>query len=133
MKVYLETSAAAKLLVEEQESEALANHLDRLAPDDTLVSSVVLEIELRRLGMRLDLSQRTISALLERVGLIEANRSLFTEAGLLPGSGLLSLDALHLATAIRAEADVLIGYDQRLLEHAETLGIGVLSPGRPGG
>lgn len=36
MTVYLKTSGAAKLLVEEDESRALADHLDRLEPDCAL-------------------------------------------------------------------------------------------------
>lgn len=51
--------------------------------------------------------------LLARVALVEPQRSLFHEAGLLPGASLRSLDALHLATALRIDAAVVVAYDVR--------------------
>lgn len=57
-----------------------------------------------------------------------SSRSLFHEAGLLPGTHLRSLDALHLATALHVDADTLVAYDTRLLEAARSLGLGTHSP-----
>ena len=128
MSVYLDTSAAAKLLVEEAESEALAAHLDGIGGEQDLVSSALLETELRRLAVRLALDQSAVSDLLARVDLVDPPRSLFHEAGLLPGPRLRSLDALHLATALRVDADTLVAYDARLLDAARSLGLGVHSP-----
>ncbi|MBV8539771.1 MAG: hypothetical protein JO364_15825 [Pseudonocardiales bacterium] len=48
--------------------------------------------------------------LLERFDLVETDRSLHREAGLLPGRRLHNLDALHLATALRVGADVMVTY-----------------------
>lgn len=127
MTVYLDTSAATKFLVHEQESDALARYLDGLADDEDLVSSALLETELRRVAVREDVSQESVSAILARVGLVEPTRSLFHEAGLLPGGTLRSLDALHLATALRLDA-VVVAYDRRMLESARSLGLDVLSP-----
>ena len=59
--------------------------------------------ELRRLAVREDLDQSSVSVLLDRLDLAELPRSLMYEAGLLPGKRLRSLDALHLATALRVE------------------------------
>ena len=54
MRHYVDTSAAAKLLVAETESDALAEFLDRALVDgDAVGSSLLLETELRRLGVRL--------------------------------------------------------------------------------
>ena len=128
MSVYLDTSAAAKLLVEEAESEALAAHLDGIGGEQDLVSSALLETELRRLAVRLALDQSAVSDLLARVDLVDPPRPLFHEAGLLPGPRLRSLDALHLATALRVDADTLVAYDARLLDAARSLGLGVHSP-----
>jgi hypothetical protein len=62
LTVYIEISAAAKLLVEEPESAALGAYLDDLADNDVaLVSSMLLETELRRLAVRHDLSQAAVS------------------------------------------------------------------------
>lgn len=55
MIVYVETSAAAKLLVEEEAADRLAEHLDQLV--GPLVSGMILETELRRLAVRIDLAQ----------------------------------------------------------------------------
>jgi predicted nucleic acid-binding protein len=53
---------------------------------------------------------------------------MFLEAALLPGPQLRSLDALHLATAIRLDADAVVAYDRRLLEAARSLGVNAVSP-----
>jgi uncharacterized protein len=82
--LYLDTSAAAKLLVEEV-AEALAAYLDGTVDGQELISSALLETELRRLAVRLELDQSTVTDLLARVDLVDPPRSLFHEAGLLPG------------------------------------------------
>jgi len=128
VSLYLDTSAAAKLLVDEAESEALAAYLDGIGGDEDLVSSALLETELRRLAVRLELDQSVVTDLLARVDLVDPPRSLFHEAGLLPGAHLRSLDALHLATALRVDADTLVAYDARLLDAARSVGLGVQSP-----
>ena len=132
MTVYLDTSAAAKLLIGEPESAPLGQYLDRLGPDEGPVSSALLETELRRLGVRFDLSQSVISDLLDRVALVEPSRSLFAEAGLLPGRTLRSLDALHVATALRVDASVVVAYDHRLQQAARTVGLATAAPGQAG-
>lgn len=130
MSHYLDTSAVAKLLVSEVESEALVAYLDNLSEDDVPVSSALLETELRRIAVRLDLDQSAVTDLLTRIDLVDPPRSLFHEAGVLPGTHLRSLDALHLATSLRVGADTLVAYDSRLIEAARSLGLATLSPGR---
>lgn len=128
MRIYLDTSAAAKVLVDEAESEALTAYLDDERSNTEIVSSALLETELRRLAGRLGLDQSTVSDLLTRIDLIDPSRSIFHEAGVLPGPTLRSLDALHLATALRIEADVVVAYDLRLLDAARDLGLAIDSP-----
>ena len=41
-----------------------------------------------------------------------------------------TLDAIHLASALLIDADLLVAYDQRLLEATTTHGISTSSPGR---
>ena len=130
MIVYLDTSAAAKLLIDELESEALQDYLACLGPEDEPVSSALLETELRRLGIRFDLSQAAISDLLDRVDLVERDRSLLAEAGLLPGRDLRSLDALHVATALRVDASVVLAYDHRIRRAARAVGLPTTAPGQ---
>jgi predicted nucleic acid-binding protein len=122
---YVETSAAAKLLVEEEASARLAAHLDGL--DEPPVSCLVLETELRRLAVRVDLPQSAVTAVLDRFDLLETDRSLYREAGMLPGRHLRSLDALHVAAALRWDADVMLSYDLRQLHAADAVGLRTLS------
>lgn len=126
-RCYLDTSAALKLVVEEAESDALVDELRRRAP--RLVACLLLETELRRVAAREPaLTQRAVSELLGGVDLHELPPPLFTQAGLLPGAGVRSLDALHLAAAIRLEVEAVITYDVRMAEAATSLGMKVLAP-----
>lgn len=129
MILYIETSAAAKLLVDEPASGRLAVRLDdAVDSDNALISSTLLETELRRLAVRVDLAQTAVTHLLERFDLVETDRSLYREAGLLPGRHLRSLDALHLAAALRVDADVMVTYDHRQADAATAIGLPVLAP-----
>ncbi len=129
MTAYADTSAAAKLLVDESESAALGAYLDGLVSDGVpLVSSLLLETELRRLAVRHRLNQAAVSDVLDRFDLFEPDRAIFVEAGLLPGAGLRSLDALHIVVAVRLEADVLVTYDVRQAESARLVGLRVVAP-----
>jgi predicted nucleic acid-binding protein len=130
LTVYLDSSAAAKLLLDEAESEALTTYLDDLDVDERLVSSVLLETELRRMGVRVGWEQSLVSDVLDQIHLVEPNRSLFTEAGLLSGANLRSLDALHVATALRLDARVVIAYDHRLQQSARDVGLVTAAPGQ---
>lgn len=124
---YVDTSAALKLLVEEAESDALAGAVDDEGPD--LVGCWLLETELRRAAQRgLGITHEHVSDLLDGIDVYEVPASLFREAGLLPGPNLRSLDALHLAAAVRIGVDHLITYDTRMSESARALGLSVLAP-----
>jgi uncharacterized protein len=124
---YLDTSAALKLVVEESESDALARAVDAERPD--LVACWLLDTELRRAAHRIEaLTHEVVTALLEGVDLYDVPASMFREAGLLPGAALRSLDALHLAAAVRIGVDYLVTYDVRMGDSARRLGISVLAP-----
>lgn len=125
-RYYLDTSAAAKFLVDESESVPLAEWAD--ASDTHLTATHLLETELRRFAIRLSLPQADVSKILARVDLYDLPSSLYREAGLLPGVNLRSLDALHLAASIRLDVEALVTYDGRLAETAESMGIRVLAP-----
>ncbi|WP_026875876.1 type II toxin-antitoxin system VapC family toxin [Jiangella gansuensis] len=130
MTLYVETSAAAKLLVQEAESGALAEYLDgRVAGGSHMTSSVLVETELRRLAVRAGFDQSRVTDLLDRFDLYEPDRAVFVEAGLLPGPRLRSLDALHVAVAIRIEADEFVAYDVRQSDAARAVGLRVVAPG----
>ena len=114
MRHYVDTSAAAKLLVEEAEPAALASFLDRVTEaGDAVGSSLLLETELRRLGIRLAIPQERVTLVPERLALLVPDADVFRAAGLLPGAELRSLDALHVAAALRWGADGVVTYDWR--------------------
>lgn len=129
MIVYVESSAAAKLLVDEPESAALAQFLDDLVVGGaTVVSCCLLETELRRLATRIDLAQENVTELLNRIELAEVDAVVHRQAGLLPGRALRSLDAIHIVAAQRLDAAVLITYDHRQASAAADSGLLVQVP-----
>ena len=130
MRLYVETSAAAKLLIEEPESEPLARFLEAAVERDTaLVSSLVLETELRRLAVRWSLPQGAVSDVLRRFDLLLPDRAVYRDAGLLAGAHLRSLDALHVAAALRLNAAAMLSYDARQGDAARSVGLEVIAPG----
>ncbi len=126
-RLYIDTSAALKLVLDEPESAALVAHLDRQRPE--LLACWLLETELRRAAVREPaLTQTAVSDLLAGVALHGVPASLFREAGLLPGPHLRSLDALHLAAAVRLGVDHVLTYDARMGSAARAIGLAVLAP-----
>ena len=129
MIVYVDTSAVIKLVVDEPESNALAEELERFRHSDTLVASLLLHTELhcaahRRLA---DVEPDTIGAVLSVLALVDVERSDLLTAPLLPGR-LRSADAIHLATALRVGARGMVAYDSELSAAAAAAGIRVVSP-----
>ncbi|WP_125614709.1 PIN domain-containing protein [Specibacter cremeus] len=124
---YMDTSAALKLIVEEPESAALAEAIDAAGP--SLVACRLLETEMRRAAQRApSIYQEHVSAFLEGIDLYEMPAPLFLQAGLLPGEHLRSLDALHLAAAIALDVDAIVTYDDKLGDHARSVGVAVVQP-----
>jgi predicted nucleic acid-binding protein len=125
MIVYMETSAAAKLLKREPESAAVREFNARLIDDEHLVvTGRMLETELRRLAVRQGIDQEKASEILD---VLEHDRSQFRQAGTIGGDQVRSLDALHLAAALRVGADAMITFDERLKRACELVGLPVLS------
>ena len=125
--VYVDTSAFGALLVAQAETEALAEWLDQA--DVSLVSSDLLETELRRMATREGQGQAKVSAILDGVSLVALDRATYRSAGFLPMPYLRTLDALHLEAAMRLDADAILTYDHRLAEAATAAGIDVIAPG----
>lgn len=128
---YVDTSALAKLVLEEPESEAL-----RLAlAQSRSVSSVLAAIELHALvrRRRLPALAATADAVLARMQQLPLSQAV-VKAALSPRGlpTLRTLDLLHLLTARAARdelgATTLIAYDQELLDAARTEGFTVLAP-----
>lgn len=125
--VYVDTSAVLKLLSAEAESDAVRAFLDT-EPGPALVSSALLETELRRIGIRHGIDQVLFSAVLDGVTLTALERVHYRDAGRYPQSDLRSLDALHLAGALSVDADAILTYDERLASAAKSHGLSVIAP-----
>lgn len=127
MKAYLDSSAAAKLLLAEAETPALDAWLGA-HPRADLVSSLLLVTELHRVTIRAGLLRRAADEVLARVTIVALPRGLARLAGAINPPSLRSLDAIHVATALQEDVDVLIAYDQRLQHAARALGLAVEAP-----
>ena len=125
--MYVDTSALGALLVERLESDALEGWLDQTS--DMLVSSDLLEVELRRLAVREGIDQTDVTRLLDGVSLAALDRAVYRSAGLLPMPYLRTLDALHLEAAMRLDAAAVLTYDRRLSKAARSVGLRVVAPG----
>lgn len=123
--IYVDTSAAVKLISDEPESQPLRQFLDS---GPVLVSSDLLETELRRIGVRHRLDQVLLTSVLDGITLAPLSREHFREAGLFPQLDLRSLDALHLAGALAFDAAAILTYDIRLSNAAREHGLRVIAP-----
>jgi predicted nucleic acid-binding protein len=127
--VYFDTSAVLKLLVEEKESAATAEYVTTtLAQGNHLVASMLLYTELHCAAHRRGIPSGLVSTVLGSINLIDLARSDLMYAAALPGR-LRSADAIHLAAAIRVQADILVAFDAELLAAAVNSGLNVVTPG----
>lgn len=127
--IYLDTSAAIKLVQEEAESGELRAWLAG-QPDTPRVSSRLLRIEL------LQAVQRNNPALLPsaygvlgRIDVVSMDRVCAT-AESLGGAMIRSLDAIHLATGclLQRALTAFVAYDKRLVNAAIAEGLPVITP-----
>ncbi|WAJ35215.1 type II toxin-antitoxin system VapC family toxin [Arthrobacter sp. FX8] len=116
-------------MVEEPESGPTAEFLATAAQrGDRLVASMLLHTELHCAANRRGLPPELVNAVLTGINLVDLTRSDLLYAAALPGK-LRSADAIHLAAAIRLEADRLIAVDKELLGAATRAGLHTISPG----
>lgn len=126
---YLDTSAAAKLVVAENGSTTLRRWVT--ARGDRMFSSDLLRTELLRATRRTAPEQMVQArAVLDSLVLLTLSTSVCERAAILEPDLLRSLDALHLAAALEIgdELEGVVTYDQRLAAGAEALGIRVIAP-----
>lgn len=129
MACYLDTSALAKLVVAEAETEALSVWLSERDRDP--VSCDLARTELFR-AVRRVAPDRVGRArdVLDSITLIAVPSSLFEHAARLEPSSLRTLDAIHLAAALELGDDLefLVTYDGRLANSAAANGARVVAP-----
>jgi predicted nucleic acid-binding protein len=127
---YLDTSAAAKLVVAEPKSRALRRYL-RQRPNPPFTSDLT-RTELLRAVRRVDASLAPAAReVLDACTIVALPTSTFERAGLIDPPTLRSLDALHLAAALSVgdDLDVIITYDDRLIAAARVAGVTTAAPG----
>ena len=127
MIVYADTSVLVTLIKHEPTSASVIAYLDELAEDDhPLVAGQLVETEMRRVASRLGIDQMSVLPVLERVNLVDQTPGDFRQAGALQSRNLGTLDALHLATALRTRASAMLTFDVQLEQAATDMGIAVL-------
>ena len=125
---YLDASAIVKLIVKEPESAAL---LAALKGMDHHVTSRIATVEVMRAAARRGrVNADRLRAVLDALDMIELTEEVANRAGSMAPTGLRSLDAIHLASAmgIRRELTSFVVYDERLADAARRLGLPVTAP-----
>lgn len=139
MRVYADSSALIKRSVDEAESDALGDALDEYVDADAaIVSSTLAWVEVSR-ALRSQLNSRTrtedvindaIDVALSGVAQHPITSEVVGLARRVPPHVLRTLDALHLATAILLDADLVLTYDERLASACRHNSLSVRAPGR---
>jgi predicted nucleic acid-binding protein len=125
--VYLDASVAVTAITDEPGSAETRSLLDGLTNEAHLVlSGRLLETEMRRTARRLGISMTAVDSTLDALAVVEHERSDFRRAGTFQMRNLGSLDALHLATALRVQADVMLTRDRSLAAACEAAGLALL-------
>ena len=126
--VYADSSALVKLVIDEPESDAMA----RYAADRPLATSRIALVEVSRATNVANPAPEVRVAtdlLLGSCMLVDLTDLLLRSAARLASESVRTLDAVHLASALRIEADAVVAYDRRLLAAAAANGLAVASPG----
>lgn len=119
--IYLDTSAAAKAVLDEADSPAVR----RLFADGTdFVSSTLLAVELHAVADRRFVQPDAVHEIIDRVALVSLGDDITTTAINLH-SGLRTLDVLHLATALRLGSAItgILTFDKELAEASKQRGL----------
>jgi predicted nucleic acid-binding protein len=127
--LYLDSSALVKLVVTERESAALFEFARAWT---AWITSRVAAVELMRAARRAAVPQVVERAahVLDSLAFIELDVEVAELAGTLEPTALLSLDAVHLASALSVSTDVetFVTYDRRLADAAGAMGLHAQAP-----
>jgi predicted nucleic acid-binding protein len=136
MKIYLDSSAVIKRVVNEPESPELVAAIDAHHDDgDMLVSSSLAWVEVarvlraREVGGRAGASAVQADDALAGVAEHPLGPGVVSLARRLGPSTMRSLDAIHLGSALLLDADLVFTYDRRLAEACVHNGLPVAAPG----
>lgn len=127
--VYADSSALVKLVINESESVALERFL---ADGAVLATSRIALVEVpRATGLAnpaREVKEET-QALLTSCLLVDVTDGLLRVAAGLASRSVRTLDAIHLASALRVEPDEFVAYDRHLVQAAAESALTVASPG----
>jgi uncharacterized protein len=126
--IYLDSSAIVKLVVGEPESAVLRRYLRRRP---RRVSCALARVEVvRAVRPQGSAAVGRAQQLLARLSLLRLDDALLDAVSQLGGSGLRSLDAIHLAAAqaLGGELESVVTYDARMTVAAGELGLHVAHP-----
>ncbi|MGF1664535.1 MAG: type II toxin-antitoxin system VapC family toxin [Kineosporiaceae bacterium] len=132
---YVDTSAALRLLLEEEHSADLYAVFEGTRDSVAWVSSEILRVEVMRTVRRVaPVMLLEALEMLEHLGFVHLAADVVDAAVREPDPVLRSLDALHVATArlLGDQVQGFVTYDQRQAAAATAAGLPVLTPGRPG-
>ncbi|WP_112244299.1 type II toxin-antitoxin system VapC family toxin [Kribbella monticola] len=128
--IYLDSAAIVKLVHAESETQALRDWLDERA-DIGWTSSVLAEIESSRaLARYAPGAVARLHPVLDLIELVELDAGVRIIAQTVKPVTVRSLDAIHLATALRLRPQLtsFITYDKRLADAAQAAGLTVDVP-----
>jgi predicted nucleic acid-binding protein len=128
--IYLDSAAVVKLVHVEAESQALRDWLDERA-ETGWTSSVLLEIESSRaLARYAPEAVARLHRVLDLIEFVELDAGIRILAQTVRPVTVRSLDAIHLATALRIRSQLtsFVTYDKRLADAAQTAGLTVDMP-----
>lgn len=135
MRVYVDSSALLKRVVAEAESDAVEEALGRHAANqDVLVASALAWIEVSRAirfrldGIDAEEALEAIEVALSGIAERAITADVVSLARRIEPATLRTLDAVHLATAVLLDVDVIVTYDDRLTKAAQHNGIAVSAP-----
>ncbi len=124
---YIDTSALAKLVLDEPGSPQMIQwHVE----SERIITSRVGIIEMRRVAARHAHDAAHLEAVLRSIETFELDATTAHIAGAVAPAALRTLDAIHLATALRLAPglDAFVTYDDRLAAAARAIGLPVVRP-----
>lgn len=127
---YFDTSALAKLVIEEPETAALYRFIAEQDPQRLVTSALARAELLRAAGRHGRTTREKAREVLDAVAEVTITESLLDSAGSLDPPSLRTLDAIHLATALELGRDLIaiVAYDARLLAAARHAAMPTLTP-----
>lgn len=134
MLVYVDSSTLLKRVLDERGADGVRRRLRDLALSDVLVSSGLAWIEvsraLRQVAARAGVAVRhdAIEAALSGIAERPIDQDTVSLARRIGPDSLRPLDAIHLATAVLIDSDLVVTHDDRLAEACRSLGLNVESP-----